>query len=288
MLPSGSDQPPVNPPNNGNADHSCQVQLSLEASKALNDTQLDQLISRVLGSSHPPGPLAQKFLAHKLSNATLAFLSHAYPHLDPEQALELGLRQLCPDSHQHSRRVGHLAARFLRELGLDPQESRRVARFKEGGLLALTLASLDPEEQEELLETLEVGGELHDIGKLAIPERILNKRGPLNDQEAAIVRLHPVVGEALLDPLSAPPSILSAVRGHHERWDGRGYPDGLEGDDIPFTARVISLVDSFDAMTEHRPYRGQVTPEVAATEILSQAGRQFDPELAQLFASLIL
>lgn len=130
-------------------------------------------------------------------------------------------------------------------------------------------------------------GALHDIGKIAVSVAVLGKQGPLTGTEWAMVKQHPTVGGDLLLTVSADlDPVASAVRSHHERWDGAGYPAGLAGVDIPLLGRMLSVVDAFDAMTEGRPYHRAKTPQEALVELRDQAGAQFDPELVALFTQL--
>ncbi len=266
------------------------VNFSLDASKSLVDQKTMQLLARLFGETKaPPVQLMDRF-ARQMTERTLDFLSRAFPDMDADMAFEKAMGLLCKDSWEHCLRVGGMAGRFARELGWGSKTERRLkraAKHKEGGFLALTLAALTQAELDGLEETMELGGEFHDLGKLAIPEEILNKPGRLTEEEFCVVRLHPVVGEAMMAPLHPHESLLMAVRGHHERWDGKGYPDGLKGADIPLEARLLALVDTFDAMTEQRPYRTRVTWEEAADEILTEAGTQFDPELAEQFVGFL-
>jgi HD-GYP domain-containing protein (c-di-GMP phosphodiesterase class II) len=126
------------------------------------------------------------------------------------------------------------------------------------------------------LETLELAAKLHDVGKLAVPRSILAKCGPLDDDEWAAVRIHPAEGARLLAPF-VPSDVLTIIRSHHERWDGTGYPEGLKRAQIPLGARIVAVVDAFCAMTEPRPYRPTLDEDAARSELLAQAGRQFDP-----------
>ena len=157
----------------------------------------------------------------------------------------------------HARTVALLSARVCECLGLGERETRVIER-----------AAL-----------------LHDIGKLAIPAEILDKPCALDEDEWAVVRRHPVFGEAVVGALAHDPQVRSLVRHHHERWDGAGYPDALTGDAIPLGARVIAACDTFDAITSPRPYRRArgVTPALA--EICAVAGTQLDPDVA---AALVL
>jgi HD-GYP domain-containing protein (c-di-GMP phosphodiesterase class II) len=136
---------------------------------------------------------------------------------------------------------------------------------------------------ERRLAALGLGGVLHDLGKLAVAEAILSKPGPLTADEAAEVRRHPEVGARLvvLDDELRP--AIPGVLYHHERWDGDGYPSGCARKEIPFEARVLAVVDSFDAMTSDRPYRAAFTTDRAVEEVDRCAGTQFDPEIARAF-----
>lgn len=141
----------------------------------------------------------------------------------------------------------------------------------------------------EYAERAEVGYGylLHDIGKVGIPESILNKPGPLTEEEWAVMRTHPLIGENLVKPLKLLGDAVGIVRSHHERWDGRGYPQGIKGEDIYLPARIFMLADTFDAMTTTRPYRRALPIEVALQEIEDHAGTQFDPEFARAWIDIV-
>jgi diguanylate cyclase (GGDEF)-like protein/putative nucleotidyltransferase with HDIG domain len=155
----------------------------------------------------------------------------------------------------HSQRVADLAARTARRLGL-------------------------PDEEVELTR---LAASLHDLGKLAIPEEILRKPGPLTDPERMVLERHPQIGFRMLESLGVDP-VADWVLHHHERWDGSGYPDGLPGDQIPLGARIIFVADAYDAMTSERVYRGRVAPEQAIAELRRCAGSQFDPGIVNALA----
>jgi putative two-component system response regulator len=134
------------------------------------------------------------------------------------------------------------------------------------------------------LEHIRLGGELHDIGKIGTREDILNKPGPLTPEEFQHIKGHTALGERILAPfLAESPSVLRIVRSHHERMDGGGFPDGLQGDQIPSEARIVAVVDAFDAMTTNRAYRASRTPADAMQELRRCAGSHFDPKAVEAF-----
>jgi HD-GYP domain-containing protein (c-di-GMP phosphodiesterase class II) len=124
---------------------------------------------------------------------------------------------------------------------------------------------------------------LHDIGKIGIAEDIMGKAEKLTDEEWQILKGHPQKAVEILKGIEFLMPALSAVRSHHERWDGKGYPDGLKGEEIPLAARIIALADSFDAMTTNRPYRKGMSMDEAKQEIMRQSGFQFDPNVVEAF-----
>lgn len=139
---------------------------------------------------------------------------------------------------------------------------------------------------KKILRQLSLAAKLHDIGKVAVPETILAKAGPLTPEEEAAIRLHPETGERILRPIIRNRDILAAIRAHHERLDGQGYPDGLRGDEVPYLARLIAVPDVFDALTTSRAYRDAL-PLAEALEVMREAaGDQLDPELVEHFLPL--
>jgi ribonuclease P protein subunit RPR2 len=155
--------------------------------------------------------------------------------------------------------------------------SQRVQRY------ALELAGdVSPELVED--PSVEYGFLLHDVGKIGIPDRILQKPGPLSEGEARLMKTHTLLGEQMLGGVAfLQGEGLRVVRSHHERWDGDGYPDGLAETDIPLAARVFAVADALDAMTSDRPYRPALGWGTAGREIVREAGRQFDPAVVQAF-----
>lgn len=162
--------------------------------------------------------------------------------------------------------------------------------YTHGHSLRVTLYSLilanDLNLDDEVLEEIETAGLLHDIGKIGIPQNILCKPGKLTDEEFEVMKSHPEQGEKMVMNIKKLKIIANWLRTHHERWDGRGYPSGLKGEEIPISARIIALADTYDAMTSNRPYRNALTHSIAMAEIQKCAGTQFDPQLAGLFVKL--
>jgi len=155
--------------------------------------------------------------------------------------------------------------------------SIRVSHYSVETALRLGMAG-------EALDSIRLGGELHDIGKIGTREAVLHKPGQLTDDEFRQITEHPALGERMLSPLSRDrPAVLRIVRSHHERLDGRGFPDGLRGDAIPLEARIVAVADSFDAMTTKRPYRRPLLAADALQELRRVRGTQLDPSAVDAF-----
>jgi putative nucleotidyltransferase with HDIG domain len=177
-------------------------------------------------------------------------------------ALVLGDVVEADDSYtgEHCKGVVLLALDVARELGLDADERRKV----------------------------EFAALLHDIGKIAVPKEIVNKPGKLDDREWAIIRTHTVEGQRMLERVGGFMSeVGEIVRASHESWDGRGYPDGLRGEDIPLEARIVACCDAFNAMTTTRPYRKAMPVTAALTELIDSSGTQFDPQVVETLLRVI-
>jgi diguanylate cyclase (GGDEF)-like protein len=140
---------------------------------------------------------------------------------------------------------------------------------------------------DEALRDLRYGAVFHDIGKIAVPEAILNKRGPLDQAEREIMERHTIVGEQILAPVDFLAGVRPLVRHEHERWDGGGYPDGLRGEEIPLGSRIVLVCDAFHAMTSDRPYRARMDDEAARDELRSGAGTQFDTRVVEAFLAVL-
>ena len=205
----------------------------------------------------PDGPSALR-----LADQRMYAVKNARPISASSQTRDLLVRVLAerePDLHDHVLDVGALAVEVARELGIPEQEHAEIVH----------------------------GAELHDVGKIAIPESILHKPGPLDDDEWVYMKRHTVIGERFLLSVPALREVGKLVRSSHERWDGGGYPDGLIGDEIPFGARIISVCDAYDAIVTDRPYRRGTDPESALAELRRCAGTQFDPRVVEAFCSVM-
>ena len=139
----------------------------------------------------------------------------------------------------------------------------------------------------EELDTIRVGGLFHDVGKIGIPDTILLKNGKLTDEEYTEIKKHPIIGSNILGDSEMFKDIIPFVKYHHERFDGRGYPEGLSGDAIPYMARIAAVADSFDAMSSRRVYRDSLPKDVVREEIAKNSGTQFDPNIANVFLDII-
>lgn len=137
------------------------------------------------------------------------------------------------------------------------------------------------------LEALKLAAILHDIGKIGIRDSILLKEGKLTQEEAIVMNMHPRYGAEILEHIKQLREVIPGMRGHHERYDGSGYPDGLKGESIPLFARIISVADAYDAMTTDRPYRKALTPDQAFEELRRSSGRHFDPSVVEAFIRIM-
>jgi putative two-component system response regulator len=138
----------------------------------------------------------------------------------------------------------------------------------------------------EAIEQIRVGALIHDVGKLAVPDHVLNKPGPLTAAEFEMVKTHPVVGSEIVSALAAQRHLQAIVRNHHERYDGKGYPDGLAAETIPIAARMVAVCDSYDAMVNQRPYRPAMSHAEAVATLVAGRGRQWDAAVVDAFVAI--
>jgi diguanylate cyclase (GGDEF)-like protein/putative nucleotidyltransferase with HDIG domain len=192
----------------------------------------------------------------KLENEKKHVEQMAALHLRTIEALALAIDAKDHTTHDHLQRVRLFAVGIGKEMGL----------------------------QHEELEALRAASLLHDIGKLAIPEHIINKPGRLSPEEFEKMKIHPIVGAEILECVNFPYPVVPIVRSHHERWDGGGYPDGLSGKDIPIGARILAAVDCLDALASDRQYRRSMRLNDAMEQVVRGAGTQFDPQVVEVLA----
>jgi putative two-component system response regulator len=140
---------------------------------------------------------------------------------------------------------------------------------------------------EAELAQVQLGALLHDVGKIGVPDRVLTKKGVLSVEEFALLRMHPLVGDRLLEPIAALADVRPIVRHHHERWDGDGYPDGLAGPDIPLAARIVAVADSVEAMSAGRSYRAPLAQDGILAELERGRGTQWDPVVIDIVVQLV-
>ena len=176
-------------------------------------------------------------------------------HLATIEALALAIDAKDQTAQSHIRRVQVYAAGLAKGLGMTDQE----------------------------IQGVKTAALLHDIGKLAVPEHILSKPGPLTQEEFQKIRIHPQVGAEIISAVPFPYPVAPLILSHHERWDGKGYPQGLKGEEIPLGARILSVVDYFDALTSDRPYHRAMTHDAALGLLQQEAGKALDPAVVQMF-----
>lgn len=140
---------------------------------------------------------------------------------------------------------------------------------------------------KEMQDDIYMMGLLHDVGKIGVPDAIINKPAHLTEEEFAVIRNHPVMGARILKNIKDFPKLITGARWHHERYDGKGYPDGITGEEIPLEARIIAVADAYDAMSSRRSYRDVLAQEVVRSEIEAGKGSQFDPVMAEIVLSMI-
>lgn len=222
--------------------------------------------------------------------AQLLLLSPVGAYLGSAREREVGLRR---DLVSHARLLRRDLLRVVRALtsAIEAKDAYTEAHLRRVADYAVAVAARLGIEGHQL-ETIYYAAMLHDVGKIGVPEAVLRKPGPLTPEEEEVMRRHPEIGARMVAGLDLLSDAAPAIRHHQERWDGGngsgaggypGYPDGLRGEQIPLGARIIAVVDAYDAMTSHRPYRSALSHRDAVAELRAEAGRQFDPRVVGAF-----
>ena len=236
--------------------------VTAAAGAALSETGEGFAISASHGTAVIPTEASTPSDALRFADRRLYTAKGLSPRSFERQARDLllgVLRERRPGLGVHMEGVGTLAADLARHLGLDAEDVDVISR----------------------------AAELHDIGKMAIPDEVLEKRGPLDAEEWEMIRRHTLIGERMLSTVPALGPVARLVRWSHERWDGDGYPDGIAETEIPVGSRIISICDAFEAMVEDRPYRRAMPIPAALAELRRNGGSQFDPELVAAFVEIV-
>ncbi|MEW6284357.1 MAG: HD-GYP domain-containing protein, partial [Candidatus Eremiobacterota bacterium] len=281
---------------------STQQRANLMAMRMSTESEIFRLsLNRATGQGGGvPSQIIQELASRHASHSIESILKKAYRDqevgdLDEESAvnsLGLVLKLGGEFTYAHSARVLEYAMELADELGITDEETRKKVKYgallKDIGEIGLLL---DRESEEKLSKMGDFlgsqdmirAGLLHDIGKVRIPPEILYKPGRLTEEEYAIMKMHPIYGEQIVYPIASLRHLCPTIRGHHERWDGKGYPDGLRGEEIPVSARIIAVADVFDALAAARPYKPGMDIEKVRSILLEGRGTHFDPDLIDAF-----
>jgi putative nucleotidyltransferase with HDIG domain len=235
-----------------------------------------------------PGLLAFALPPLLLMISTRQYLERSRRSVDEVRAINANLEEANRELAESRDRVHrtHLATITALSRSMEAKDDYTGGHTERVAQIAVALAKRLGFAGEEL-EAIEVGAVLHDIGKIGIPERILQKRGPLDPAEWEQMRKHPVISEYILSAVDLHPLVRQIVRSSHERIDGSGYPDGLVAEQIPLAARIVFVADAFDALTSDRPYRSARTTEQALQEIRAHAGSQFCPTVVGMLEEVL-
>jgi putative nucleotidyltransferase with HDIG domain len=216
-------------------------------------------------SGHEVGVLAETFnvmaetLERYITRLKRAAQENSQLFIGSIRALAAAIDEKDAYTRGHSERVRRYAATLARAMGLPSQEVWKT----------------------------EIGALLHDVGKIGIQDCILNKPGPLTDDEYEVMKSHPVKGANIMEPIQQLQDVIPVMKHHHERWDGGGYPDGLEAEEIPLSTRLVTIADCWDAMTTNRPYQKAMDLDIAVRRLESLSGRAFDPAVAEAFVACV-
>jgi putative nucleotidyltransferase with HDIG domain len=222
--------------------------LAVDSQEAVDYSENERSHFRQIGEQLSVA-LAKSQLLEELERMSWGALTALARAIDAKSSWTLG----------HSERVTNLSVALARGMGMD----------------------------EDTVLDLQRGGLVHDVGKIAVPRTVLDKKGRLMSKEWVVVKSHPEVGVRILEPIPAMEEIIPIVLYHHEDWDGSGYPTGLEGESIPLLARVLAVADRFDALISPRPYRGALPLPEVSKWIREQSGKGLDPQIVEIFLDLL-
>lgn len=202
--------------------------------------------------------------------------------------LQLEVEKKTEKLHNHTKKLERMTDEVMFTLAStidakDKYTNGHSVRVAEYSRLIAKMLNMSQQEQDDIYRM----GLLHDIGKIGVPDEIINKTSRLTDEEYAVIKTHPIIGAEILGNMSELPDIAIGAKYHHERYDGRGYPEGLSGESIPLVARVIGVADAYDAMTSNRSYREVMPQDVVRSEIVKGKGTQFDPVFAEIMLKII-
>lgn len=262
--------------------------------KVIPKDDKEYITSFTLGEKHFECRSNKRFYNHKASGYMMELFDDTYKwqHINYLSDNNTELEQTVKEQNDELiKKQDALEAMFVQTVtalseAVDAKDrytsghSKRVAEYS--CMLAKRMG-MSEEEQEEIYRA----GILHDIGKIRIPVEIINKAGKLTDEEYNIIKIHPVTGYNILRGIAGNNLIAIAAKYHHERYDGRGYPNGLAGDTIPLAARILAVADTYDAMTSNRSYRKALPQDVVRSEILKGKGTQFDPDIAEIMLQMM-
>src|SRR5688572_8745011 len=203
--------------------------------------------------------LSLRGMRRQLADERAAAARSARLHHATMEALALAIEAKDHTAHNHIRRVQIYSVGLAKALGLPDVE----------------------------VQAVETAALLHDIGKLAVPEHILAKPGPLTPEEFQKVRIHPQIGAEIIASVPFPHPVAPLIMNHHERWDGNGYPAGRKGEQVPVGARILGIVEFFDALTSDRPYHKAISADAAAALVAQESGKAFDPRVAETFLRIL-
>jgi response regulator RpfG family c-di-GMP phosphodiesterase len=283
-----------------------QAETAERALERLRDRRVSLVVSDIVMPGLGGLELLEEIRALRPS-LPVVMVTGAGTHANLSEALARGAAGLVPKPFSHAelvhavvtaceraeRAAADLRARLLAPTLADALanaiEARETSLQGHGDRLARLAVRLgeDAGLGERELETVRLGAMLHDIGKIGIPDRVLLKPGPLEPDELALMRTHPLIGDRLVAPLDLLQDVRAVVRHHHERWDGLGYPDGLAGEAIPVAARIVAVADAIEAMSATRPYRPTLSRPEIARELERGGGAQWDPRLTELALALV-